>query len=177
MPYSVITISGHLGSGKSTVTKLLSDKLGWMTYSTGQAQRLIAKKYGISTLELNQRAITDKSIDREIDAVFKNPPWGDQPCIVDSRLAFHFLPQSLKVCLHVSPEVAAERVFKENRALETYDSVEQAKEYLQKRRQLEQAHFMKNYHLDIDQDDLFDLIIDTTNSTPDEICQKIIEKL
>ena len=177
MRYSVITISGQLGSGKSTITKLLSDKLGWATYSTGQAQRLIAKKYGISTLELNQRAITDKSIDDEIDAVFKNPPWGDQPCVVDSRLAFYFLPKSFKVCLRVAPEVAAERVFKENRALETYDSVAQAQEYLQKRRQLEHAHFMKNYGLNIDQDGLFDLIIDTTNLTPDEICQKVIDQL
>ncbi len=177
MRYSVITISGQLGSGKSTVAKLLSDKLGWMMYSTGQAQRLIAKKYGISTLELNQRAISDKSIDDEIDAVFKNPPWGDQPCVVDSRLAFHFLPDSLKVCLRVTPEVAAERIFRENRALETYDSVAQARDYLQKRRQLEQAHFMKNYNLDIERNDLFDLIIDSSRLTPDEICQKIIQYL
>ena len=177
MHYSIITISGQLGSGKSTITKLLSDKLGWTTYSTGQAQRLIAKKYGISTLELNQRAITDKSIDDEIDGVFKNPPWGNQSCVVDSRLAFHFLPQSLKVCLRVAPKVAAERVFNEHRALETYSSVEQAQEYLQKRRQFEQEHFMKNYGLDIDRDDLFDLIIDTTHMTPDEICRKIISVL
>ena len=177
MRYSIITISGHLGSGKSTVTKLLSEKLGWMIYSTGQAQRLIAKKYGISTLELNQRAITDKSIDAEIDAVFKNPPWGDQPCVVDSRLAFHFLPQSLKVCLHVAPEVAAARVFNEKRALESYTSVAQAQEYLIKRRQLEQAHFMKNYNLDIERGDLFDLVVDTTHLTPEQTCQKIMERL
>ncbi len=177
MHYTTITISGQLGSGKSTITKLLSDKLGWANYSTGYVQRLIAKKYGISTLELNQRAISDKTIDEEIDAVFKNPPWKNQPCVVDSRLAFHFMPNSFKVCLRVDPKVAAERVFKANRATERYSSVEQAQDYLQKRRQYEQAHFMKNYGLNIDQDNLFDLIIDTTHQTPDEICQKIISAL
>ena len=118
MKHTLITVSGQLGSGKSTVVNLLAQKLGWATYSTGQAQRQIAEKMGISTLELNRLAVSDKTIDEQIDAVFKNPPWGDRPCVVDSRLAFHFLPESFKVCLKVSPDEAAKRVFNANRSNE-----------------------------------------------------------
>ena len=42
--FHIITISGMLGSGKSTVAKLLAQKLGYEYYSTGNAQREIAKK-------------------------------------------------------------------------------------------------------------------------------------
>ena len=178
MKHSTITITGQLGSGKSTVSKMLSTRLGWLYYSTGMAQRVIAQNRGITTIELNRLAITDPSIDHEIDSVFKNPPWGKNPCVVDSRLAFYFLPQSLKVCLHVSPHVAAERVLAEKgRISESYSNVREAESYLKKRMELEQAHFMKNYHLDITNLRQFDLVIDTTCLTPDMVCEKIMEKL
>ena len=177
MKHTLITVSGQLGSGKSTVVNLLAQKLGWATYSTGQAQRKIAEKMGISTLELNRLAVSDKTIDEQIDAVFKNPPWRDNPCVVDSRLAFHFLPKSFKVCLKVSPNEAAKRVFFANRSNEKYKSIDEALQYLNQRRKLEQEHFLKNYQLDIESDDLFDLIIDTSNLSPEQICQIIIEKL
>ena len=76
MTHTLITITGQLGSGKSTVSKMLAERLKWQYYSTGMAQRTIAKKRGITTVELNRLAIIDPSIDHEIDAVFKNPPWG-----------------------------------------------------------------------------------------------------
>ena len=44
-----ITISGVIGSGKSTVAKMLAQKLKWQYYSTGMAQRKIAEEMGITT--------------------------------------------------------------------------------------------------------------------------------
>ena len=177
MSNKIITITGHLGSGKSTIAQMLADQMGWFYYSTGMAQRTIAEKRGISTTALNRLAISDPTIDYEIDAVFKNPPWGKKPCVVDSRLAFHFIPNSFKVCLRVEPMVAAERVFKAKRANENYKNVQEAAEYLKKRRQLEKKHFIQNYSVDVDDDSQFDLIIDTTSLTPKQVCQRIIKAL
>ena len=178
MTHSLITITGHLGSGKSTVAQMLSKHLGWEYYSTGMAQRLIAQKRGISAMELNRLAITDPSIDAEIDGVFQNPPWGEKKCVVDSRLAFYFLPDSLKVCLQVDTLTAANRIWNaKGRVSEHYASEEEARVYLQKRSELEQAHFIKNYHLDITNLNQFDLVIDTTNRTPEEVCEKILAHL
>lgn len=178
MLHTLITITGHLGSGKSTVAKMLAKQLGWEYYSTGMAQRTIAKKRGVTTTELNRLAIKDTSIDHEIDAVFKNPPWGNHPCVVDSRLAFHFLPKSLKVCLTVDTKEAAKRVWAEKgRISEHYSNEQEALDYLQKRSKLEQKHFVKNYGLDITNLKLFDLVIDTTHLTPKEVCQKILALL
>ena len=178
MRYSTITISGQLGSGKSTVAKMLAEKLGWLYYSTGMAQREIAQKRGISTVELNRLAVSDPKIDEEIDGVFKNPPWGDRPCVVDSRLAFYFLPKSFKVCLLVDIATAAKRVAAEKgRVSEHYSTEGEALDYLKKRRELELAHFSKNYHVDIDDLTQFDLVIDTTHLIVEEVCQKILAKL
>ena len=171
----LITITGQLGSGKSTVAKMLASHLKWQYYSTGMAQRAIAKTRGITTVQLNRLAITDPSIDAEIDSVFKDPPWGKKPCVVDSRLAWHFLPKSLKVCLQADTKEAAKRVLAEKgRVSENYTTLEEAYAFLKKRRELEQAHFTKNYGLDIDNTRQFDLVIDTSSLTPEEVCEKIL---
>lgn len=178
MAHTLITITGQLGSGKSTVAKMLAADLNWLYYSTGMAQREIAQNRGITTIELNRLAITDPSIDAEIDAIFKNPPWGDKSCVVDSRLAWHFLPNSLKVCLRVDTMIAAERVLAaKGRVSESYTTVQEACAFLKKRYELEQAHFIKNYQLDITDETQFDLIIDTTHLTPEEVCKKILAAL
>lgn len=174
-----ITLSGSVGSGKSTVAKMLAKKLGWEYYSTGMAQRKIAEEMGLTTLELNRLTIQDKSIDERIDAVFQNPPWEGKNCVVDSRLAFHFVPKSFKVCLVVKDEVAGARIFADtNRSGEkAYATVEEATLAAVKRHELELEHFMKNYQLDIDDKSNFDLIIDTTHLTPEQVCQAILVTL
>ena len=62
-----ITITGNLGSGKSTVGKLLSEKYGFEIYSTGKVQRELAKQMNLSTLELNQLMMSDRKYDHMID--------------------------------------------------------------------------------------------------------------
>ena len=175
----VITISGAVGSGKSTVAKMLAQKLGWQYYSTGMAQRQIAKEMGITTLELNALSVKDKSIDKKIDAIFKNPPWGDDNCVVDSRLAFHFIPKSFKICLTVRDEIAGKRILNDpiRSSEHKYHSIKEATEASQKRHQLELKHFIKNYGLDIDNKDNFDLVVDTTHLSVEQVCQVILAAL
>lgn len=95
----LITISGTLGSGKSTVAKLLAERLGYAYYSTGMAQRKIAEQRGLTTLELNAAAERDKTIDAQIDGVFEKLVQENKNYVVDSRLGFFFIPTSFKVML------------------------------------------------------------------------------
>ena len=174
----IITLSGQLGSGKSTVGKLLAKKLGYTFYSTGNAQRKIAAERGLTTLELNKLSMTDSSIDAQIDSIFKELACQDDNFVVDSRLGFFFIPSSLKVKLNVETKVAAERIFNDpNRSEEKkYSSVQDAESALLNRRALEVERFKKLYHVDIDNEANFDLIIDTSYKTPEEIANLIIEK-
>lgn len=174
----IISLSGQLGSGKSTIGKLLAKQLGYTFYSTGSAQRKIAAERGMTTLELNQLSMTDSSIDKQIDSIFKNLALQDENFVVDSRLGFFFIPSSLKVKLNVETQVAAERIFSDPTRSEEkkYTSVQEAKQSLLKRRALEVERFKKLYHVDIDNEANFDLVIDTTQKTPDEIVNIIIDK-
>ncbi len=49
-----ITLTGNLGSGKSTICKILREEYGFEIYSTGTVQRKIAEEFGVSVLEMNK---------------------------------------------------------------------------------------------------------------------------
>ena len=171
----IITITGSLGSGKSTVAKIIESKLGFTRYSTGQAQRQIAEKYGITTLELNKRAEIDKTIDEEIDGVFRGLEIKNRPMVIDSRMAWHFISSSFKVKLEIDETEAAKRVFNDDtRKNETRLSLEETLLNLRKRRQSEVERFKKYYRVDIEDAAHFNLVIDTSFLSPEEVADKII---
>ena len=178
-PFKIITISGMLGSGKSTVAKLLAERLGYEYYSTGNAQREIAKKRGITTLELNKLAGTDMSVDKEIDGVFqKFNAVPNKNVVIDSRLAFFFVSSSIKIKLNVDVQVAGERIFHDTTRTgeKKYNSAQESVQALQARRFLEVERFKRIYHVDIDNDENFDYVLDTTYKTPTEVVDLIIKK-
>ena len=162
--YDIITISGALGSGKSTIMKMLANRLGYETYSTGNAQREIAKKYGVTTLELNHIADTNPNIDKEIDGVFTSLVGTGEKYVIDSRLAFFFIPSSFKVKLNVDVTEAARRILNDaQRTSEVKcDTPEQMQNILKERRASEVARFIATYGVNIDDESYFDLIVDTT---------------
>ncbi len=175
----IITISGMLGSGKSTVAKILAQKLDYGYYSTGNAQREIAKKRGVTTLELNRLADTDPSIDEEIDGVFKKfNAVPNKGYVIDSRLAFFFVPSSIKIKLNVDVTEAGRRIFNdtERTGEKKYATVQESVDSLRARRASEVERFKRIYHVDIDNDENFDYVLNSTNHTPEEIADLIIQK-
>src|ERR1700719_3048038 len=114
----VITISGELGSGKTLVSRALAARIGYQYLSTGQLHRDIAREMGINAVELNIRAESDASIDDRVDAMSRALADGTHDCVVDSRIAWHFIPFSLKVYLTVDSDVAAKRVLADRGRLE-----------------------------------------------------------
>ena len=58
--YFKISIAGDLGSGKSTVAKILSKKFGAEIVSGGKIQRELASKMGITIEEFNIMMESDR---------------------------------------------------------------------------------------------------------------------
>ena len=172
-----ITITGQLGSGKSTVAKCVAERLGLIYYSTGLAQRKIATDMGLTTLQLNQLAQIDNSIDDKLDGVIKAMNDDGKGYIVDSRLAWHFMPSSLKVKLNVDANEAANRIFndKKRTSESKYENLQEVLEATQSRRNSERERFLAYYNVDIDDDKNFDLIIDTTHLNVDDVCDMICQ--
>jgi len=162
----IITISGDLGSGKSVLAGALVDYWGAEAYSTGKIQRQMAEARGISTLELNKLAETDKSIDDEIDGNFRQLAQTDTNLVIDSRMAWHFIPESFKIKLEVNPVLAAERIIAADRSNEKYGDFNATLQGLKDRKTSERERFQKYYNVDIEDQDNYDLVIETTDVTP-----------
>jgi CMP/dCMP kinase len=170
-----IALSGELGSGKSSVSERLADALGARRVSTGEAQRLIAWERGISTLELNRLAEADPTIDDEIDSVFRSLASVQEPLVVDSRLAWHFLPDAFKVHLVVDPAEAASRVLhRADSQAERYGSLPEALAKIGDRVESERRRFQAVYGIDIFRLRNYDLVVDTTQASPDEVTERIL---
>ena len=129
------------------------------------------------------RRVVDNIIDtstakmgKEINAI----PRPDEIWLVDSRLAFDNIPSAFSVRLTATPKVAAERLFNDNsRGKEdnTYANVQEALEAREKRRIGEQKRYLKRYGVDLEDDDNYDLIIDTSFSTIEDISNTILNCL
>ena len=169
----IMTITGDVGSGKSMLADALVKQFHANRYSTGTVQRQLAEKMGISTLELNKRAETDPSIDEKIDSVFKSLEDTPGNLIVDSRMAWHFLPSSFKMKLEVHPLISAHRVCGDTlRIGEGYTSIEEARDRLTARKSSERERFKRYYNADIEDQSNYNLIIETTRTKP-EYVQKL----
>ena len=174
----LISITGRLGSGKSTVCNILKERYAFEIYSTGVINREFARRLGITTLELNKRLNDDPSLDHEIDGTVTkiSEERKDDNLIFDSRMAWHFAKNTFKIFLTIDAMEAARRVMLNQRgAEEHYESVEEACEKLVERSRVERDRFVDIYGVDYYDYNNFDIVIDTTSRTPDEVVALIME--
>ena len=124
-----ITMTGNLGSGKSTISKIMAEKYGYEIYSTGKIQRELAEERGLTVLEMNQLMQKDHSFDNIIDDRTRQISIErKEDVFFDSRLAWHFAVNTFKVFLSVSINEASRRVYGDNRGdVEKYESVQDCK--------------------------------------------------
>jgi len=174
-----ISITGNYGSGKSTVAKILMKKLGMKHIYTGKIMRDLAKERGISLIELQEQAKTDSSIDKYVDARQKEIGKNEDNFIVEGHIAYHFMPKSIKVFIKVSEEEGAHRVFNDKssiRGTEPYNkSPEETLNAMRERKKLTRERWLRDYGTDFYDMSNYDLIVDSTNITPEEVAQKIID--
>ena len=171
-----ITITGSLGSGKSVVSSILKNKLKIEIESVGSLLRQMAYNYGMSTSEFNKYMEEHPELDHELDSFVKEQGQNPIPKIFDSRLAWHFIPQSYKVYLYVKDEIAAKRVYRDKeRVNEEYEGEDEALYHITERRKSEILRFKTQYNIDLDDFTNYNLIIDTSYSTPEDIANIIIQ--
>ena len=128
-------------------------------------------------MELSDLAETDSTIDEELDEKQKRIGKEEDNFIMDSRLGFHFIPNSLKIFFTVDLKEATKRIFNDKRKEETYKNIEEAMEFLKKRMRSENVRYKEYYGIDFPKKEFFDLIIDTTDKKPEKIVDEIIKAM
>lgn len=176
----IITISGKAGSGKSTIARELAKRLNLDHYSIGDLMRQIAKEKEISLAELNILAEKDKSIDRELDKKQIELRKKDN-FIIDGRLTAFFIPNAdLKVFLDCDDGVRAKRIFNDSRDGERGKDIAELIEKIRQRELSERKRYKSLYNADYHNKELYNLILNTTNLSVNEVIMKImgtIEKI
>lgn len=178
-----ITITGNLGSGKSSVAKILKEK-GYEIISTGNIFRQLAMDKGLSVEEFNQQVNEaasrgDRSVDKMIDDMTAKIGKERDNVVFDSRLAWHFAPESFKVFVITDIDEASRRVFHDSlrAGSESYASQEACKKALINRQKLETVRYREIYDLDYYDMGNYNLVIESTSASPAEIAQEILDKM
>lgn len=170
-----IAISGKAGSGKSTVAKLLSEKLKLKHYSIGDLMRTMAIDKGLTLIKINKLAEKDASIDFELDNKLKELGKRKDNFVVDGRLTAFFIPHAdLRVFLEANDKIRAQRILKDKRQQEKSKSLTETTSNIKKREASEMKRYKEYYGIDYSDKKLYNYIIDTTKLKPDEVVDKII---
>jgi len=174
----IISFNGDEGSGKSTIAKIIASKLQIPRFYMGQIFRDKAKEKNLTLadflLELEETPEKEKEIDKYIIELAEK----EEPFIIESRVAFALLPQSLKIYLKVDPKEAARRILnqsKERNEDKNFDSIESIKRSILERKAKDGKRYANLYGVNIRDEKNYDFILDTTNLNINEVCQKILD--
>ncbi len=195
----LIVVSGMPGAGSTTVSKILAEKLSLNYFSPGQLFKDISKGkvkeqhyYKLFKTLSDERnlEIPDFNSRNDSDAAINlwETPFGQSQelheiidelqlelakkdnTILDGKLSIHMIPQAtLKVWLKSSLDERAKRASKRDGL-----SQEQTKEIIKSREAKEREEWKKIYGIDyFDQEAQADLIIDSSDLSPQEVAEKI----
>ncbi len=178
----IITITGVPGAGKSTIAKLLSKRLNMPWYSMGDIRGKLALERGMTIDEFNHLGETQAFTDQEVDVYQTKLGKEEDHLIIDGRLSWHFIPNSFKIFLDADENEAAQRIFDAakqglRKDEEPSASVEETKKRVHARLASDQKRYQQYYGLNHLDRGNFDLIIDTTLLTPDQIIEQILDKI
>ncbi|MEX0616688.1 MAG: cytidylate kinase family protein [Candidatus Woykebacteria bacterium] len=168
--YRNIVVSGDVGTGTSTLTKGLAEKLGWEYLSAGNFFR----KYFIEhNIPLWNKAAIPNSVENEIDYDLYEKMAKNEHIVFDGHYGAWFardLPDVYRVLLICDKSEATKRI------LEREHTHKETKIEIEKRRVQLREKFKKLYsEEDYEDPGLFHLIIDTTNKGPEETIKEALE--
>lgn len=165
MKRQIITVAGSPGSGKSSTAKALAAVLGFRHFSSGDRFREIAARRGESIEAANISAEIQRDIDLEVDRQLQQMYAAEKAIVIDSRMAWRWMPQSFRVYLVLDPETAAARIFgqlrHEGRRSEDAHTVEEVRRSIARRFASERKRYAALYGVDFTDPLNFDLVVNT----------------
>ncbi|MBO7359971.1 MAG: cytidylate kinase family protein [Clostridia bacterium] len=175
-----ISITGRLGSGKSTVAKIIAEKYGYEIVSTGTALRNIAASLGMTALEFNRLMTSDPKYDYMIDRETRriSVERAGEKIIYDSRMAWNFAVNSFKVYLYVNTEVSAKRILGDGTrgSVESYKDIGDAIAQINERMNEENRRYSMIYSVDNLDLRNYDCVIDTEFRSCEEVAELIMSE-
>lgn len=177
----IITIAGRVGSGKSSTAKLVAERLGFRHFSSGDLFREIASRNQMDLLSANKNAEMNPDIDHQVDSRLREIGKKESNLVIDSRTAWHWIPEAFKVYLTLDTHLAAERIIADRADKQTAvnenipSDVATYTGQLDDRYASENKRYMALYGIDPSILENYDLVIDTSQHNLHEVAE-IVER-
>jgi predicted cytidylate kinase len=174
--YRLITISGKIAVGTTTLTKNLVNSLHWKHINIGAIQRNHDRRFKFKENEMGAFSRTDDH-EKKIDAITQQMLKVEKEIIYEGWLtgffarAYNDILKVLLTCSH--DDIRVDRVANRDNV-----TVEQAKDWI-KQRESENVNKWKRLYGKYDFWDpkYFDLVIDTYKTGPLETLGKVLDKI
>ena len=161
-----VTLSGDIGSGKSTFAKRLAKELDVPRNYVGQMMRDEAAAMGLTLDEFNKLLDKDDEVDRRLDELQREKSKQIERGVFEGRTSWYFvIDPKVKVFLSVDPRVGAERVFGDDkdRQEKDYSSVDEVIKANTERKASEEKRYHEYFGISAYNHDDFDVVVDTTD--------------
>lgn len=169
----VITIGGPPGSGTTTVSKILEERMGMKHVYIGAIFRELAREHNMDLDNFGDYSSEHPEIDIELDRKTIDIAKGGN-VIIEGRLAGWMLHDNglpaFKTWIKADLDVRAERV----KEREDGD-LEDIKVGITKREKSEKERYHNIYNIDLDSMDIYDLVVDSTDLDPEEVADQILD--
>lgn len=176
MKKHIISLTGDLAAGKTRVSDLLQSELNYTIYRNGERFRDMAVEMGMNVTEFGFYAKEHPEIDRQLEAKATEYAKTNDYFIIDAKMGWYSVPESFKVYLKVDKEEGARRAFEDmlRKKSENFSSIEEYKIDMEKRYQSENERYFKLYGVKREDMSNYDLVIDTTHLSIQEVKEKIL---
>ncbi len=172
-----ITVSGHPGSGTSTLATAVAQKTGWQRLNGGDIFRDEAIRRQIELEDFSRLCLEDESVDRMLDEILQSRIADSSgPEIVESRLAGWWAYRAgidcIRIWLEVSEQERARRLYgREGGDVAT----QQAKG--RERMEADNARYHRLYDIDMSDKTPYSLVLESDNLTPQQVLELTLDAL
>ncbi|OIO39937.1 hypothetical protein AUJ10_04140 [Candidatus Pacearchaeota archaeon CG1_02_31_27] len=177
-----ITISGPPGSGKGTVSKILAKHYHLKFYSVGDLRREAARKKGMTIEKFNKWSEKHPEQGDEYFDYLQRSKQNKNDFIMDSRLGWHFIPNSIKIYLDVSFEEGAKRIYLQNeeknkRNEQKYTTLKETIKANKERVENDVTRYKKLYNINPYNTKNYDILVNSTKLNVKSVVKKLIKEI